>query len=271
MIKDTLNLGSLVNRQHSLNRGLLAWWLALPNWNRGYEWRDICGRYHGAFTNMDASSDWLTTYRTGGLGAVDFDGTNDRVSTTLGFSTPFSATAWIYPRTFGGSSKGRVFDAGQVIWFLDNSGDAGAINTILLVANAVNTGSITTSNVITTNTWQHVGVSYDPVAGIAQHYVNGVNIGSNTATPGTAATNLQIGGRTSDNARNFDGMIDDVRVFDYLMTAEVFQQIYADSLAGYPRTLNRIFIPIGKGAAGGGGFQAAWARNCNVVFDGVAA
>lgn len=251
MIDSGINLGQPINWSHPLNRGLVGWWLALPNWNRGYTWRDLCGRSHGTLTNMDAGTDWVTSTR--GFGAVDFDGTNDRVATTLGYAvSPLSATAWIYPRTFGGVSKGRIFDANQGIWFIDNSGDGGlAFNTMMYVANGANTGTFSPANIITANVWQHVALTYDGTT--AQHYVNGINVGSQSPPAGSAATGLNIGGRSIDNNRNFDGMIDDVRIFDYVMSPETVQGIYVDSLAGYAKTLNRISIPLAKAPGVGGG------------------
>jgi len=47
-----INWSNPINRNHGLNKGLLAWWLVVPQWNGGTVWRDLAGgRNNGTLTN----------------------------------------------------------------------------------------------------------------------------------------------------------------------------------------------------------------------------
>lgn len=61
---------------------------------------DLVGDNHGTLTDMDAATDWVADTDSGGVRALDFDGTNDHVVMTYGgdlLSTGvWSITAWVY-------------------------------------------------------------------------------------------------------------------------------------------------------------------------------
>ncbi len=185
------------------------------------------------------SGDWrnhATSTVMGKIGqAITFDGVDDAVSmgapSNLNITGPITISAWIYPRSFGGSSRGRIVDkdpaATTGFWFsVDNS------NVTSGVGFGVNTGSAGTqflgvANVSTLNRWQHVTVTLDPSM-IVTIYVNGASVGSATfnAFPISNTNIFAIGGRISDNARNFDGAIDDVRVYNRALSAEEIKRLY---------------------------------------------
>ena len=59
-------------------RGLVGAWSPCLSPRGGTVLRDLSGRgNHGTLTNMDATTDWVTS---GGKTALDFDGSNDYVS-----------------------------------------------------------------------------------------------------------------------------------------------------------------------------------------------
>src|SRR5262249_383164 len=87
-------------------------------------------------------------------------------------------------------------------------------------------------NSIVLNTWQHVAATWDGTknAGSIHIYVNGVP-SDGAAVDGVglaqsdAATPLPIGNHPVDRARNFDGAIDGVRVYNRVLTPAEIQSL----------------------------------------------
>jgi hypothetical protein len=69
-----LNYGNLVNWDAPLNRGLVSWWLQLPQLRGGPKLFDIAGRNHGTLTNGPTWGGSLG--RPGQFGALAFSGSN---------------------------------------------------------------------------------------------------------------------------------------------------------------------------------------------------
>ena len=83
------------------------------------------------------------------------------------------------------------------------------------------------SFVPSTNTWYHVVGTYD--LDVGKIYVNG-RLGGATSSPSgaiDASTNIRIGA-ASDNGdnKNFDGLIDEVKIFNYALTPNQIQAEY---------------------------------------------
>jgi hypothetical protein len=91
------------------------------------------------------------------------------------------------------------------------------------------TGSITTTTTaaIAVSTWTHLACSYDGTDG--RMYINGVQDGTPVALAGTlfgttVALNLA---RRSGGGGAYDGMLDDVRIYDRAMSAAEIATVYA--------------------------------------------
>jgi hypothetical protein len=77
------------------------------------------------------------------------------------------------------------------------------------------------------NTWTHIATTYDGVT--QRFYVNGVLVGSNN--PAQGSTNvitqangaLRIGGNASSTGEFFNGMIDEVRVYNRALSSAEIQ------------------------------------------------
>ena len=81
--------------------------------------------------------------------------------------------------------------------------------------------------------WHHVGVLWDDSAGTATFYVDGASIGTDTNAYGfnyTGAVYKHIGASCSLEYF-FDGTIDDVRIYDYVRTADEIRLDYQRGLA----------------------------------------
>jgi len=164
-----------------------------------------------------------------GGNALRFAGSDDYVETIfpgiLG-TKPRSFSFWI---ARDGNDEGAVLSYGRNStdekWVMRRN-DNGSNGTDGAFRTEVSGGYQIGDTVIPgTGTWQHVVMTWDPDATPdiedAKFYVNGAletNTGDNPQTVNTSGTNpLQIGNDRFDNARDWNGMIDDVAVFDRVL------------------------------------------------------
>jgi chitodextrinase len=179
--------------------------------------------------------------------ALSFSGTNQYVSTGTPGSlanlqnSGMTVMAWIRPNSAGGGGGlGRIIDKGNSTsnngwWFT-------FVNptTIRLQVATFGTPVLIrdSTSVVAMSTWQHVAATWDGSKnGTGIHiYVNGVlTDGTTQNATGTAqsdaALTLAIGNRASDGARGFDGLIDDVRIYNAVLSATQIQTIATDGQA----------------------------------------
>ena len=184
------------------------------------------GGFTGTLVNDPA---WIPGKQ--GQYALDFDGSNDRVSignpTALQLTGPMTLAAWAWPDSVSGS--GRIVTkgggGGSRGWSLNvESTDVWRLQI------AVDANNLVSCNVsgVQLNAWTHVAAVYDPNdAGgpIMKVYLNGALAASETAgvpasqyNPGVS---VSIGAR-SDGTTLWNGRIDDVRIYARALTdAEV--------------------------------------------------
>lgn len=167
-----------------------------------------------------------TTGQSGG--ALSFDGQDACVDcgagASLNLTNSLTITAWIRPTTFGSGGFGRIVDKGDArtgFSFFVNQYHNG-LTYVIYGGNLVNSNA----NVITMNKWQQVAVVYDRAANEVRFYVDGKEAGTSTYTtpPAAAASRpLYIGIRGVDQTRAFNGLIDDVCVYNKALTAAEIQ------------------------------------------------
>ncbi len=199
-------------------------------------------------------------------GALRFDGNNDfgqlpdgsassvvpsQSGTTL---QSFTITAWINPddlvdrrpiltkqgTTRSGNRRGFMFSAG-------NSAGDGTLYVEIFKGENTSTPdktSLESTQPLTVGEWQHVTVTYDFVTdgtSVLTFYINGAEVGSTSTAVGPLQGNpqpLELGRYywSSGYSRYFDGMLDDVRVYDRALNqAEIVGVIYEeDPTAGDP-------------------------------------
>ncbi len=171
------------------------------------------------------------TWTTGKVdGALSFNGQNTYIDcgtgSSLNLTNSLTICAWIYPESFGQGGWGRIVDRGN-----GSSGYSFYVNsansTIKYVAYGSNTVS-SSAQVIGLNKWQHVAVVYDDSSDTVTFYVNGQQAGTvgYTASPfGSSDDPAVIGIRGYDLNRAFDGLIDDVRVYNRALTEDEVSDI----------------------------------------------
>ena len=194
----------------------------------------------GTLTNMNPASDWVPGQING---ALDFDGNNDYVNAGSDasiddvFTSGGTVSAWIYLEGWGESDFGRITDksldtSATAGWSFQVDGASGVDRIRFETGFSGGQGGwATPTGSISLNNWYHVAAVYNSgsAANDATIYINGTpqTITEVTTPSGTynsdAAYALQIGGFTGA-LRTFDGLIDDVRIYDRALDgAEIAQ------------------------------------------------
>ena len=151
--------------------------------------------------------------------AREFDGTDDYISAadSASLDTDGSALtleAWAYPHDCTGTGDGRqtiVTKAGAYYLNLE----AGTCKPSFYWYSLSNPGYHTANNGLPLNQWSHIAAVYNGSS--VTIYINGQVDKTVSSVTGTGLKTdwvLIIGGNTTPS-RNFDGYIDDVRVYDY--------------------------------------------------------
>ncbi|MDX2023867.1 MAG: LamG-like jellyroll fold domain-containing protein [Deltaproteobacteria bacterium] len=71
------------------------------------------------------------------------------------------------------------------------------------------------------NTWHHVAVTWDGATGTLKTYVEGVKVDESAGAPGALASasgNLFVGSRAGGSANKFNGLIDDFRLYNTVLS-----------------------------------------------------
>ena len=209
------------------------------------------GGWTGPFTG---DPQWVTTglapVPSGTSAALQFDGDGDWIISNfggIGGSADRSVSFWV-------NSINNTQNSGIVAWGnsqsngtkwhvrINNSGGngpQGAIRTEIQ-------GSFEIDNpVLTDGNWHHVVSVYDAGgtfgSGQVRHYIDGVltsdgqthtggdTVTVNTSTSATISGNIypvMLGGRHQGSLASFDGMVDEVRIYDHALSASEVQALY---------------------------------------------
>jgi hypothetical protein len=155
--------------------------------------------------------------------AVDFNSAGDYVrvdyDNTLDLTDAFTFSSWVYPRSYGWNTVyGRILDKGSdaYLFYLLNDSSQEAFATYLGQRYPSN------NNIIELNKWQHISVTFNSSLSSNQikFYLNGLPAGTATRSTDTNAnTNpLYIGNRAA-GGRTFDGLMDEVKIWNRDLTA----------------------------------------------------
>jgi hypothetical protein len=173
---------------------------------------------------------------------LKFDGVDDYVNAKTGSilnitGQNITISAWINPKTFGGGTLGRIVnkhtttDSAGYAFFLDSSNTTNGLSFAINDSTSGNGNiAVSVANIISLGKWQHVVAVYNG-SGVS-FYVNGIkkvsnaynisgkNISDNSTLP------FYIGGRSADALRQFNGSLDDIRVYNRALSASEVKQIY---------------------------------------------
>ncbi|MCF7805303.1 MAG: FG-GAP-like repeat-containing protein [Candidatus Marinimicrobia bacterium] len=177
----------------------------------------------------DVNGPVLTTDRFGNNdSAYWFDGNNDYIVTTDGngiLNEPLNkitVSAWIHPESY---NTGYIYrSTSQDGIFHLNTRDTGLIECVFALSN----GEKSVSSNFSLNKWYHVVGQWD--GNKLSLYVNGEIVDSSTAIG--ALSTQSVGnsiGANSDGSLSFHGKIDEVRLFDRVLTTNELNELYTPS------------------------------------------
>lgn len=192
---------------------------------------DSIGGHDGTLGN---GSYWVA----GHLGdALAFDGDDDYVNLTSDtelddvFDGGATVMAWIYPTSWGENGYGRILDKSSSA---SSTGDGWVVRMNKDNSGIINFGHGFTggrgwwkipNGSISLNTWQHISVAYDAgdTANDPTIYLDGApvsvtRVDSPSGDPRSdASIGLRLGNYAGGTSHTFDGMIDDVRIYDEIL------------------------------------------------------
>lgn len=230
--------------------GMISWWPGDNNAN------DIQDGNHGTLQNG-------ATFAAGKVGnGFSFDGSNDYVDVgDVDLPSTFTIDAWINSNSLGtfqtilskddGISRSYYFQleaAGTLVGSVRNS--AGDFTQYRTSAAVVTSGSL-----------HHVAMTYDGNAGAGQKmkfYVDGVNYPTNVlvpivgppydngGTPENNALSLKLGIFGDAVGSPFNGVVDEVELFNQVLSQSEIQAIFNADFAGKckPQIIGGEIIPI---------------------------
>jgi len=188
----------------------------------GPEWRHAGECKHGACLFFDGAS---------GLDQNDIvnAGTDNSIDNI--FDGGGTVSAWVYPQSEGEDSSGMIIEKGLSSdgWFIQVQPGTG--NTVDLNMRAAfsdpGNSQWRVDNILNLNEWSHIVIIYDDdsASNDPTFYVNGIeqtlDLDSNMAGSydSDESADLSIGSRLPGTDHTFDGLIDQVRMYDYERTA----------------------------------------------------
>jgi len=162
--------------------------------------------------------------------ALHFDGTNDFVSCGQMLPTTYTKEAWIYIENLGLQNNiisGGLSDGQHAFW---------VPNTNASKLSAGHNGfwySVQDSEPLQANTWYHVAVTYDAATTTMKLYKNGALIDTNTNVPPVANGNMVRLGSFDNAANLFNGAMDEVRIWNRVLTpCEIENNINTELASG---------------------------------------
>jgi len=151
-------------------------------------------------------------------GALEFDGRDDYVD----FGKPASWPTGKAPRSLCGWGRTDTIASGyrwMAAYGSPNTGQAMFIglNGSTLVAGGYGGDDVTVNGLWQAGEWLHVGLTYDGTT--AKAYLNGREVGSLAKNWNLVLSRAHIGRQVNDAAEFWDGAVDDVRLYDHVLTA----------------------------------------------------
>ncbi len=223
--------------------GLVSWWRAEDNT------LDTEG------TN-DATPQGNLTYAPGEVHqAFQFDGFNafliSPASATLNVGTGagFTVECWINPTSATKNMPLWEWNSGaQTIgthfWISEGGsgipGGPGSLYANLIDSSGISHPFASVTNLIRSNSFQHVALTYDQASGVASLYYNGTNVASQNLGSFTPQTTfpVYIGRRPYYNsAEIFSGLMDEVSLYNRALSAAEIQAIFNADISG------KCFVP----------------------------
>jgi hypothetical protein len=206
---------------NSLNQGLVGYWTMD---NRDIDWTNnkMIDRSGNGNTGTLIGLGKATSTVQGRVGqAMKFDKVGTKVNVpsmafTAGTNVRYSVSAWVKPNT-----GGPIAAATSESWNTFRM----SLSLLAIYVYGDGTHYHEFYYPFKKGTWYHVAVTYDVPNSKSVLYINGVKDEmAGAANPDRAFGS--IGGFTNNEASKFDGMIDDVRIYNRVLTAAEIKALY---------------------------------------------
>lgn len=160
--------------------------------------------------------------------ALNFDGSDDGVNCGTGTAlniggTSFSVEAWIYANSWNANPyQGTIAikeSNSNNGGFMLRAGGNGQINFAMGAGSSSAWVELTTASKLTTGAWYHIAATYD--GSFMRIYVNGTladSLATTISSGGAASTPLTIGYHPTYTGRVWNGLIDELRLWDTVLT-----------------------------------------------------
>jgi len=222
---------------------------------------DVSGyNNNGTCKGMNPGCNYTTGKYANGMG---FDGSNDYVdagsAASLDNLGPLTFSAWIYPNSLAGDEFFVIAKPGdggacegcrqlQVGDFFGNSDQlifySKRADSSVDIAQSVN-------NTITTGSWQYIVGTWDG-SNAPKLYKNGAEVSYASQAAGTGALNSDAGQNMTIGSRGagnfFNGTIDEVRIYNRVLSANEIQQLYMSNLQKFNSTQWYLYVNQSKNA-----------------------
>ena len=209
------------------------WWLEpVARWEfeegEGDVAYDSAGEYDGT---LRGDAKWVAGAT--GSGALEFDGDGDGVyiegssgfdSALNIYNSDLSISAWVKVRGAGGAIVARS----KPYYTAYRMGVSGTVPYINTYRSGSGHWSMFSDQMIMPETWYHIVGVFDRAGDMGRVYVNGVLEGEREMTTDPVSTDARtkIGCRNDVNDLPFDGAIDDIRIYDRVLSYEEIRVLY---------------------------------------------
>ena len=173
----------------------------------------------------------VTTVRDGDIYAQLYDGADSKLDTgsDLTGTKDVTLAAWVKVYSYGEGSNGMIFNNGKLYLSAFLTG-----NRFINTSDGAVTFGVAADDSIILNVWQLICITRTS-SGATNFYVDGVLSGSanqDSGTPAAGTTNIIIG-NNNGQTETFDGLINAVRIYDGLLSAQEISQIYTSEKERY--------------------------------------
>ena len=209
----------------------------------GTEAKDSWGTNHGTLNNFNfnSTSGWANESECVSGKCLRFDGSNDYVSiqnsSDLDITENITISAWIKPDIYGQSDYHIVLKGeADYSWFFGTASNKVA----MLVGKAAGRWNVVLTGGTLVDGWNHIIGMYESGKGLAAIYLNGIFVKdlAGTIEECKSPNGFRMGLQSSDNY-TFDGLIDDVRIYNAALSSSQIKQNY---IAGLDSLLSKGLI-----------------------------
>jgi Concanavalin A-like lectin/glucanases superfamily len=213
-IGGTMHIGASQNQK--LTNGLVGLWsFDSPDMFNGTAYDRSGQGNNGTLTNGPQRT-------IGKIGqGMQFDGVNDYVVLSdRAYPANYSVSVWLYFKGIVGGNESPFFNIGACYSTIDNDGTLSYWNNGFAGSGSFGGGAFPIGS------WQQVVVTYDGT--VLRAYVNGSSFGNTITSTSecTGASNVFEIGASSAESEFFNGLLDDVRIYNRVLTAQEIKRLY---------------------------------------------